>query len=551
MLTTVSDIRRETIAASRLEIGMYVSDLDRPWLDTPFMLQGFLLEEHKQIDLIRDLCHTVIIDRTRSTMEHYKKNVTEEAQHEPSIVHVKIPAVHTQSTVTSPKIGFFDIFGELISKQKEQKKSEVLSGDKNSGDKNKANLSAPQKIGYYADTITQQTTATEQTYKASEKSSNSPSLSQHLKKDTKSWLRSALSLDWLSSPDKDKLSSGGSAPRYSPTEQNKATKDGNRITIYQEHIPVEQEIVNIAPVYEKTQIATRAIFEAIAAQGDIDLSGVHDSLDQMVESIERNPDALMWLSKLKQTDGYSYNHALNVSINLMALAQFMSLPKYQVKELGMAGLLQDIGKVKVDPALLSKTSPITQEERTILEGHVKESVAVLGQIKGISPPVLYTIEQHHERFDGSGYPKQLANKQISLQGQLAGLVDTYCAMTTDKPYAKGLYNQEALDEIYTLRDTKFNPMLIEQLVQFLGIYPVSSLVELNTGEVAVVVEQNFVRRLLPRVMVILGPDKTRNNYPPTIDLINAPKTPSGEVYSIIRGIPPFSYGLNPNEFYMA
>lgn len=547
MLTTVSDIRRETIAASRLEIGMYVSDLDRPWLDTPFMLQGFLLEEHKQIDLIRELCHSVVIDRTRSTMEHYKKNVTqEEAQHEPSIVHVKTPAVHTQSAASSHKISFFDIFGELISKQKTQKKPEALSSDKN-----KPNFPS-HKIDYYADSVTQQITATEQSNKAGIKPSNSVSLSQHLKKDTKGWLRSALSLGWLaSSSETDKLSSGSSAPLYSPTEQNKATKDGSRITIYQEHVPVEQEIVNIAPVYEKTQIATRAIFEAIAAQGDIDLSGVHDSLDQMVESIERNPDALMWLSKLKQTDGYSYNHALNVSINLMALAQFMSLPKYQVKELGMAGLLQDIGKVKVDPALLTKTSPITQEERAILEGHVKESVSLLGQIKGISPPVLYTIEQHHERFDGSGYPKQLANKQISLQGQLAGLVDTYCAMTTDKPYAKGLYNQEALDEIYTLRDTKFNSMLIEQLVQFLGIYPVSSLVELNTGEVAVVVEQNFVRRLLPRVMVLLGPDKTRNNYPPTIDLINAPRTPSGEVYSIIRGIPPFSYGLNPNEFYMA
>lgn len=128
----------------------------------------------------------------------------------------------------------------------------------------------------------------------------------------------------------------------------------------------------------------------------------------MIESIDRNPDALMWLSKLKQTDGYSYNHALNVSINLMALAQFMSLPKYQVKELGMAGLLQDIGKVKIDPALLNKTSPITADERKILESHVKESITLLEQIKGISPPVLYTIEQHHERFDGSGYPKKVS-----------------------------------------------------------------------------------------------------------------------------------------------
>lgn len=540
----MSDVRREKIAASKLEIGMYVSDLDRPWLDTPFMLQGFLLEEQKQIDIIRELYHNVVIDRTRSTMEHYRKNVTQlETQHEPSVVHVKIPSVHTQPAPAHPKISFFDIFSELALKQKARNTSVTANGEKN-----KSSPSTAYRADYYADTVTP---STEQSANQSVQASSTPSLSQHLKKDSKSWLRSALSFSWLSAnPGKDKFSDGESRPRYSPIKQNTANQNGSRITIYEQNVPVEQEIINIAPVFEKTQIATRAIFEAVAAQGDIDLSGVHESLDQMIESIDRNPDALMWLSKLKQTDGYSYNHALNVSINLMALAQFMSLPKYQVKELGMAGLLQDIGKVKIDPELLNKTSPITPDERKILESHVKESITLLGQIKGISPPVLYTIEQHHERFDGSGYPKKLANKQISLQGQLAGLIDSYCAMTTDKPYAKGLYNQEALDEIYTLRDTKFNAMLIEQLVQFLGIYPVSSLVELNTGEIAVVVEQNFVRRLLPRVMILLGPDKTRNNYPPTIDLINSPRTPSGEVYSIIRGIPPFSYGLNPNEFYL-
>lgn len=540
----MSDVRREKIAASKLEIGMYVSDLDRPWLDTPFMLQGFLLEEQQQIDIIRDLCHTVVIDRTRSTMEHYKKSVSQQqTQDELSIVHVKMPSVHTQSAPAYPKIGFFDIFSELVSKQKVQKAATSSPIESNT-----PKLSSAHRLDYYADTVAP---TTEQTSNQSVQLSSSPSISQHLKKDTKGWLRSALSFSWLSAnPNKDKFFDGGSKPHHSPTKQKIARKNGNRITIYQDTVPVEQEIINIAPVYEKTQIATRAIFEAVAAQGDIDLSGVHESLDQMIESIDRNPDALMWLSKLKQTDGYSYSHALNVSINLMALAQFMSLPKYQVKELGMAGLLQDIGKVKIDPALLNKTSPITADERKILENHVKESITLLEQIKGISPPVLYTIEQHHERFDGSGYPKKLANKQISLQGQLAGLIDSYCAMTTDKPYAKGLYNQEALDEIYTLRDTKFNAMLIEQLVQFLGIYPVSSLVELNTGEIAVVVEQNFVRRLLPRVMILLGPDKVRNKYPPTIDLINSPQTPSGEVYSIVRGIPPFSYGLNPNEFYM-
>ncbi|NOS97323.1 MAG: phosphohydrolase, partial [Methylotenera sp.] len=124
-----------------------------------------------------------------------------------------------------------------------------------------------------------------------------------------------------------------------------------------------------------------------------------------------------------------------------------------------------------------------------------------------------------------------------------------CALTTNKVYAKGVYNQVALEEIHTLRDIKFNGALIDQLVQFLGMYPVSSLVELNSGEVGVVIQQNSVRRLLPRVMILLNPDKSKNEYPATIDLISSPATPTGEPYSIVRGLPPDSYGLNPNNYY--
>jgi hypothetical protein len=116
-------------------------------------------------------------------------------------------------------------------------------------------------------------------------------------------------------------------------------------------------------------------------------------------------------------------------------------------------------------------------------------------------------------------------------------------------YAKGVYNQMALEEIHKLRDVKFNGALIDQLVQFLGMYPVSSLVELNSGEVGVVIQQNTVRRLLPRVMLLLNPDKTKNDYPAVINLINAPLTPAGEPYEILRGLSPDSYGLNSHHYY--
>ena len=201
------------------------------------------------------------------------------------------------------------------------------------------------------------------------------------------------------------------------------------------------------------------------------------------------------------------------------------------------------------PEILHKTDKITAEEFNILKKHVDHALALLEVTDNISGTVILTVSQHHERIDGTGYPYQLTGKQISLTGQMAGLIDTYCALTSNKVYAKGVYNQLALEKIHALRDTKFNGALIDQLVQFLGIYPVTTLVELNSGEVGVVIQQNSVRRMLPRVMVLLNPDKTKNEYPVTLDLISAPKNPSGDPYQILRGLAPDSYGLNANNYY--
>ncbi len=133
---------------------------------------------------------------------------------------------------------------------------------------------------------------------------------------------------------------------------------------------------------------------------------------------------------------------------------------------------------------------------------------------------------------------------------MAGLIDTYCAITSHKCYAKGVYHQEALEKIHRLSGKQFSSELVDQLVQFMGMYPVSSLVELNTGEVGVVIQQNQVRRLLPRLMLLLDPSKQRYQAPVILNLLNSPSTPNGEPYTIVKSLAPDSYGLNPNDFYV-
>lgn len=516
---------REKIPATELQIGMFVSELDRPWLGTPFLLEGVLIEEQAQIDTLVNLCEHVFIDRQLSIgAAHQAATPFIASTTVNKIVTKKIvvnaPQADTKVVSESPKekFSFYDVLKEI--KQSQQK--QVAPSLKNIPP---IKHSAPTSASNPSTSINSQA------------EEDGVSLSQHIKNDVTGLfasLKGWKGKDNLNT-DKAKLLADHLARK-----QEKGSKELN---------PVEKEIVEVYPAFEKSQIATRAVFEALAQDKHIDIHNVHEAIDGMVESIERNPDALMWLAKLKQTDNDAYNHAMNVSITMMALANFMALPRKQVKEIGMAGLLQDIGKAKIDFELMHKQGKITLEDFEKIKQHVGYATDALKITENIPASVVQTVAQHHERIDGSGYPQKLSGKQISLTGQLAGLIDTYCALTTDRVYAKGVYNQEALEVIQGLRNTKFSGVLIDQLVQFLGMYPVTSLVELNTGEVGVVIEQNSVRRLQPRVMVLLSPDKTKNPFPTTINLMLNPQTPSGEPYKIVRGLPPNSYGLSPNNYY--
>ncbi|MDI1298208.1 HD-GYP domain-containing protein [Methylotenera sp.] len=537
----MTDIRREKTLASLLDIGMFVCELDRPWLGTPFMLEGLLIEDDEQITTIASLCEFVYVDRTVSVGLHFRAAPKEQVaiKRDGTINRVTLDAYTGKQTsnainkttklgTPNVKFSFVDILKEIHSGNQA-----ALSGETKS-----TNSDAVFKVQYITDNKVVEISA--------DKSADNTTLATQIKTDFSNFISGLTSWGGKQKKLKSNIDKNTLKTNLAKSEDR---HDGDKITIFDEAPPVEDEIAAIYPIYEKSQLATKEMFEALALDHEIDLTKIHEALDGMVESIERNPDALLWLAKLKQTDDYSYNHAMSVSITLMALANFMSLPKKQVKDLGLAGLLQDIGKAKIPTDLLHKLDKITHDEFEILKKHVEHALALLEATENISSTVILTVSQHHERIDGSGYPYKLSGNQISLTGQMAGLVDTYCALTTNKVYAKGVYNQIALEEIHSLRGFKFNGVLIDQLVQFLGMYPVSSLVELNSGEVGVVIQQNSVRRLLPRIMILLNPDKTRNEYPAIINLINSPLTASGEPYKIVRGLPPDSYGLSANNYY--
>ena len=530
------DIKKEQVGVEKLTLGMYVTELDRSWTGTPFMLQGFLLDDQKDLDTMQTLCKFVYIDRSRSIGDHFATNakLNVAIKREGSVFRIKDPRAaksdkkaNTAATQSkfSEKTSFIDILRDLKNYQAPQNVERanqdstmynVKHGDSNATQETSLHTPQQQKI-------------------------ETPSITQQLAADVGGFIGGLFK--------RNKLKSNAD-----PVSENKkgdaAGDDGYRVVIYEEEPPVEREIAEVYPIYEQSQIATREIFEAIANEQHLDLSAVSEILDSMVDSIGRSPDALLWLAKLKKADDYSYSHALNVSITLMAFGNFLALSKTQIKEIGLAGLLQDVGKVKLSSDVLLKEGKLSHEEFEYVKKHVDESLKILEGTPDIPNTVIFLVAQHHERVDGSGYPYATKGGQLGLLSQMAGLIDTYCAITSHKCYAKGVYHQEALEKIHLLSGKQFSTELVDQLVQFMGMYPVSSLVELNTGEVGVVIQQNQVRRLLPRLMLLLDPTKQRYQAPVILNLLNSPTAPNGETYAIVKSLPPDSFGLNPSDFYI-
>lgn len=424
---------------------MFVLELDRPWLETPFLLQGFLVEDDKQIAELRKHCATVTIDRNRSVGAHYVGEKREKMS--PGRM---VSATTPQVTIFEGKEDFHSILRKLRDqppKRRPDRKPPAIYG------------------------IDQQSR-------------------------------------------------------------------------------LEEELLYSAPIVDDVKQKLRSIRESLDGNISKDIREVAGLVTEMAEAVERNPDAMIWLARLRSTDEYSYDHAVDVSVHIMVLARFLGLPAKTVEMLGQVGLMQDIGKINLPDTLLGKEEALTAEELTLVHSHVASSLEILAKQQGFSFEALAIVGSHHERFDGSGYPRRIQGEKVSLHAELAGLVDTYCAMTRKRSYRAAVSNQQALESLIGLRGTKFRAPIVDQLIQCLGLYPIGSLVELNSGEVGVVIQQNTVRRLKPRIMVLLNADKSVERHPRTLDLIMDPASATGELYRILRSLPMNAYGINPADFYL-
>ncbi len=326
-----------------------------------------------------------------------------------------------------------------------------------------------------------------------------------------------------------------------------------RKTTYENTEQFSTEVVTATRTSESLSQEYKQLLIDLEKGRQIDLSVVKAGVSDMVESVNRNPAAMMWIVQLKKLDEYTYSRALGTSVWCATFGRHLGLEIGSINKLALGGLLLDLGKSRVPTDILNKREKLTDEELELIRKHVDYGVRILiadeQQKAGdrLDYDVLQMVATHHERYDGSGYPQGLENHDIPMFGRIAGIVDSYDAMTSERPHlaSRPRSPHEAITELYSLRDDKFQAELVEQFIQTVGLYPTGSLVELNTGQVGAVVETNGLRRLQPTVMLLLNENKEPYTEFKRIDL-----TTRGDAIRVERGLEPGAYGIDMRELFL-
>jgi HD-GYP domain-containing protein (c-di-GMP phosphodiesterase class II) len=327
-----------------------------------------------------------------------------------------------------------------------------------------------------------------------------------------------------------------------------STQRFNAAASYASAVPIETELPHAQQALDTAVEMLDRIFEDVTSGRELSAEHVESAVRPLVASVLRNADAFFWVDGLRAHDSYSYSHAIGCSALAAAFGRHMGLAEETIISLAAGGLLMDVGKLRVPPELLERPGPLSVQEMEQVRSHVQEGVDILARSRIVEPDVLDIVRHHHEHYDGSGYPQRLLGSYIPLPGRMLGIVDAYDAMISARPYRAAVSRHTALRHIYAERDRLFQAELVEQFQVCMGVYPTGSLVELSTGEIAVVMAQNQARRLRPRVVLLSTPQKQRVNDFQVIDLMNH-EGPAA--INIVRSLVPGECPIDTSDLFVA
>jgi putative nucleotidyltransferase with HDIG domain len=294
---------------------------------------------------------------------------------------------------------------------------------------------------------------------------------------------------------------------------------------------------------EATEVVS-GIMEDVRLGKKVAMELVTPVVQKMADSIMTNQNAMLGLTRIREMDQYTFEHSVSVSILLVTFAKHLGMSPDDVVEMGIGGLLHDIGKTKTPLKVLNKPAKLTDSEFETMRKHVTYSEQLLSLVPGFSDIALKVAAEHHERFDGSGYPNKKRGEEISLYGQMAAIVDVYDAITADRCYHKGMSPNAAIRKLNQWAGGHFNPELVQSFIHCVGIYPPGSLVSLSNGKFAVVLEVIDADLLHPVVRVIF--DSLSRSFLPVEDIFLA--TVTDKALTIVGAVDPVKWRIDPTEY---
>ena len=305
----------------------------------------------------------------------------------------------------------------------------------------------------------------------------------------------------------------------------------------------QEEMVFAKEIQKEANKVIHSILEDVRMGKRIAVERVEPVVSQITDSILRNPGTLVSLCRIREGDTYTFQHSVSVATLLISFCRAMELPPETIHEAGVGGMLHDIGKMRVPDHILNKPGKLTDAEFVIMKNHVNLGLEVLEKTPNISRTVIQIAGEHHEKFCGTGYPARKKGAEISLLGRMAAIVDVYDAITSNRIYHKGMEPPAALTKLFEWSEQHFDPELVQHFIQAIGIYPVGSLVRLESNRLAVVMEQNQGGLLHPVVRVVYDIGGDRAVTPFDLDLSG-----QGAGDGVLSHEEPAAWNLDPASF---
>lgn len=338
-----------------------------------------------------------------------------------------------------------------------------------------------------------------------------------------------------------------SRPEPGPTRQGMAGADRATATASGDgpQVPFEEELHEAQASYHQARAAVQAALTQAKMGRAFELEAVGSAVGSLAESILRNPHALASLSRLKAHDEYTYYHSVNTCVLAMALGRSLHMGRETLQKLGLGMLLHDVGKTQISEELLMKPGRLQDQESEVIKQHVMRGADYLTETMHLDTESLLPVLEHHERLDGSGYPRHLRRPDLSEFGLISGVVDVYDALTSDRPYRKAVSPHQALQMLYDLsRRGQLESGCVERFIRCMGIYPVGSCVQLSSGAIGIVSRINAAQTLNPVVLIVKESPSGPVGAPRECDLSVQSGKPTIRITEVLS---PASMGIAPND----